>query len=730
MTQRRTPSSRLAATLALDEPVTRIPGVSTTRQGSLAKLGMRTVRDVLSHYPRRYMDLTCVRTTATAQIGEQCTIKGTVHEVKLKRPRYNLPIVEISIVDDDGVMIVSVFHQPWLKQKLKEGQGIMASGKVEFKYGFMRMTNPFLEVAEGESGGGRIIPIHPASEKLAAPAIRKIVAAALDATFGMHDPVPLPLRLKRGIVSRGCAFSAIHFPKDVGEVDVARTRLVYEELLLLQLFLMKKGDARAVGVEPVRHVVDGDRMRRLADAVPFRLTAGQDDARRDILASMAAPRVANHMLLGDVGTGKTIVAAFGFAAATDSGGQSMLLAPTEVLARQHSKTLGPLLAASGMRHALLTGSTPSADRDDIVERLAEGRIDVVIGTHALLEDDVTAPNLTFVVIDEQQRFGVNQRAKALSKGAAPDALFLTATPIPRSLALALFGNLSLSYLKQRPNEVAARQTTILSNAQKGKAYDGALAELKAGRQAYVVCPLIGVSSEQRDEGAVNKKAVDGGDEAYHPVVAIEEEGDFETDNLTAARDEAEFLQKRVFVDYRVGLLHGGMAPDEKAQVMEAFRAGDIDVLVTTTVIEVGVDVPNATVMIVQDADRFGLSQLHQLRGRVGRGEHAGKVFLVSASKQPQALRRLEALEKSDDGFEIAQYDLSLRREGDILGNRQSGTSALKLVNIMRDSEIIEWANEDARSLLDDDPDLALPEHKGLAREVAAVFKDDHSVLGG
>lgn len=730
MTQRRMPSSRLAATLALDEPVTRIPGVSTTRQASLAKLGMRTVRDVLSHYPRRYMDLTCIRTTGTAQIGEQCTIRGTVHEVKLKRPRYNLPIVEISITDEAGIMIVSVFHQPWLKQKLKEGQHIMASGKVEFKYGFMRMTNPFLEVTEEGGADGRIIPIHPASEKLPAPAVRKIVSAALDSVAGMHDPVPLALRLKRGVVSRGSAFAAIHFPKAVEEVETARERLVYEELLLLQLFLMKEGDARAVGVEPVSHVVDGDRMRRLDAAVPFELTSEQQEARRDMLASMAASRVANHMLLGDVGTGKTIVAAFGFAAATDTGGQSMLLAPTEVLAQQHSKTLGPLLAEGGMRHALLTGSTSAADREDIVERLAEGRIDVIIGTHALLEDDVVAPNLTFVVIDEQQRFGVNQRAKALSKGAAPDALFLTATPIPRSLALALFGNLSLSYLKQRPKASAPRQTRILSSAQKGKAYDGALAELKAGRQVYVVCPLIGVSSEQRDEGAANKRATDGGDEAYHPVVAIEGEGDFEAATLTAARDEADFLQSRVFVDYKVGLLHGGMAPDEKTRVMEDFRTGALDVLVTTTVIEVGVDVPNATVMIVEDADRFGLSQLHQLRGRVGRGEHPGKVFLVSASKQPQALKRLEALEKSDDGFEIAQYDLSLRREGDILGNRQSGASALKLVNIMRDSRIIEWANEDARSLLDADPGLSLPEHRGLAREVSVVFKDEHSVLGG
>ncbi len=603
MTSRAGSLDRLAATLALDEPVTRIPGVSSTRASALSRLGVRTVRDVLAHYPRRYMDLTRVRTTATAQIGEQCTVSGTIHEVKLKRPRYNLPIVEVSIVDDDGVLVVSVFHQPWLKQKLKEGQTVMASGKVEFKFGFMRMTNPFLEVVEGAVPEGRIVPIHPASEKLPAPTMRKIVASALDVVFGMHDPLPLELRLKRGVVSRGSAVSAIHFPKEMDEASQARTRLVYEELLLLQLFLMRECDARAVGVEPVAHVVDGPRMRRLEEAVPFQLTDEQLSARRDVLDSMAAPKVANHMLLGDVGTGKTIVAAFGFAAAADTGGQSMLLAPTEVLAQQHAGTLGPILAESGISLGVLTGSTPPADREGILSRFSRGSLDVLVGTHALLEDDVEPSNLTFAVIDEQQRFGVNQRAALLSKGEAPDALFLTATPIPRSLALALFGNLSLSYLRKRPRSNAERKTFVLSESQKGKAFDGALAELAAGRQVYVVCPLIGVSSEERDEGAARKKPSDGGDDAYHPTVAIEGEDDFAADNLTAAKDEADFLQSRVFVDYKVGLLHGGMPSEKKAEVMADFRSGDIDVLVSTTVIEVGVDVPNATVMIVEDADR-------------------------------------------------------------------------------------------------------------------------------
>ena len=476
-------------------------------------------------------------------------------------------------------------------------------------------------------------------------------------------------------------------------------------------------------------------MAALAEAVPFRLTDEQEEAKRDILAALAAPQTANHLLLGDVGTGKTVVAAFALAAAADTGAQALLMAPTEVLARQHGKSLGPLFDAAGISRAVLTGSTPSAEREAVLARVAEGAVDVLIGTHALLEDDVAPRRLSLVVIDEQQRFGVEQRAKLLAKGDAPDALYLTATPIPRSLALALFGNLTLSYLKHRPHDAAQRTTFVHQKADRGHAYDAARAALARGEQVYVVCPLIGQDSGERDA-----KAADGGsggrrreadEEAYeYAAISIETDDDLEGDDVAAAAKEASYLQGTVFADYRVELLHGRMPASEKQAVMQRFRDNETQVLVATTVIEVGVDVPNATVMIVEDADRFGLSQLHQLRGRVGRGEKAAEVHLVSASKSDAALTRLSAMVDTDDGFELASYDLSLRREGDILGNRQHGASGLKLVNVMRDGAVIEAAHADAAAILEEDPNLELPAHRALAREVRIVYANDHVAQGG
>ena len=444
---------RLAATLALDESVGRVRLVSPARARALDGLGIRTVRDLATHFPRRYIDLSRKATVAAGVIGEQCTVEGAVHEIKLKKPKPRLTLVELSLVDGTGVLMVTCFRQPWLMDQVKPGMRIAVAGKLEFNYGFKRMTNPYLEVLDGEGAAeGMIIPVHPACEKISAAWMRRLVGNALEAVCGLHDPLRLELRAKYRLMSRGAALSCIHFPHAMDEVAEARRRLVYEELLLLELMLMRESRERTDGCEPVVHAVDGPRMAALAEAVPFRLTDEQEEAKRDILAALAAPQTANHLLLGDVGTGKTVVAAFALAAAADTGAQALLMAPTEVLARQHGKSLGPLFDAAGISWAVLTGSTPSAEREAVLARVAEGSVDVLIGTHALLEDDVAPRRLSLVVIDEQQRFGVEQRAKLLAKGDAPDALYLTATPIPRSLALALFGNLTLSYLKHRPHD--------------------------------------------------------------------------------------------------------------------------------------------------------------------------------------------------------------------------------------------------------------------------------------
>lgn len=726
------PIDREKATLALDEPVSRVRLVSPARAKALEKLGVRTVRDLVTHFPRSYIDLSQVESCASARIGETCTIRGTVHEIKLKKPRYNLKLVEISLVDGTGILIVTAFRQPWLMDQVKAGDAIAVSGKVTFDYGYKRMTNPFIEVIGEEDGptmAGAVVPVHPATEKLTAAWVRRIVANGLEEIEGVFDPLPLGLRLRYRLMGRSSALRAIHFPQDMAEVAEARRRLVYEELLYLELFLMQEGAKRAQGATPVSHVVDGPRVSAFAGGLPFALTGEQERARDDILGAMAAPTAMNHMLLGDVGTGKTVVAGFALAAAADTGGQALLLAPTEVLARQHAEGLGELLEAAGVRCALLTGSTAASERADITERFSAGDLDVLIGTHALLSDDVQPARLTLAVIDEQQRFGVDQRARLLAKGEAPDALYLTATPIPRTLALALYGNLSLSYIKHRPHDAVARTTRVLPRELAGEAIDAARAALERGEQVYVVCPLVGKGSEERDEKAVGRtRDADAAGEEYHPAVAIEDAGDFNGDDVTAATAEAETLQRNAFPDYTVGLLHGGMGTEAKQEMMERFRNGEVQVLVATTVIEVGVDVPNATVMIVQDADRFGLAQLHQLRGRVGRGEKAAEVFLVSASTREESLARLAAMETTDDGFELAAFDLSLRREGDILGNRQHGASGLKLVNIMRDGAVIEAAHADAAALLEVDPDLEEPDHRAMAREVRLAFAGE--IVGG
>ncbi len=688
----------MSATLALDEPASRVHLVSPARAAALEKLGVRTVRDLVTHYPHRYIDLSSIRTVVEARIGESCTICGTIHEVTLKRPKPKLSLVEIAIVDATGVLMVTAFRQPWLADSLKAGMRIAVAGKVEFNYGFKRMTNPYLEEVGEAGAAGMIIPVHPATEKISAAWMRRLVGNALTAVRGLYDPLPLDLRCRYRLMSRGCALEAIHFPSSMREAYEARRRLVYEELLMLELFLMQESRARSQGLAPVEHTVDGPRLARLAASLPFALTDEQQQARDEVLAVLAAPAVANHMLLGDVGTGKTVVAAHALAAAADSGGQALLMAPTEVLARQHGVSLGPLLEAAGVSTAVLTGSTPADERARIVDH---------------------------------RRFGVDQRAKLLAKGAAPDALYLTATPIPRTLALALFGDLTLSYIKHRPHAAAQRTTRVVAKQNRGEAYDAARAALARGEQVYVVCPLIGKDAEERDAKAAGKRTPQEGDaEEFHPHVAIEGEGDFADDNISAAVKEARFLQTSVFADYRVELLHGGMSSKDKQQVMDRFRAGETHVLVATTVIEVGVDVPQATVMIIEDADRFGLSQLHQLRGRVGRGSLDAQVFLVSASRQETALARLAAMERTDDGYELAAFDLSLRREGDILGNRQSGASTLKLVNVVRDGAVIEAAHEDARLIMETDPRLEEPDHVALGREVRLLFKGDHAVAGG
>ena len=487
----------------------------------------------------------------------------------------------------------------------------------------------------------------------------------------------------------------IHFPRSMDEVAQAKRRLIYEELFFLELYLLHEKEHREHLHDAFSQGLAPETKKRLESLLPFALSDDQHTAIDEILAGMRDTSLLNHLLLGDVGTGKTIVSLFALAAACESGNQAVMIAPTEVLAWQYAASLGPYLEDLGISWEILSGSTSDESRSDILNRAKEGSLQVLFGTHALLEDDVVFARCSFVCIDEQQRFGVDQRERLIAKAPGADVLSMTATPIPRSYALTLYGDMTLSYLKQAPAKQKGRTTKVCHFSEEGIAYDALRACVERGEQAFVICPLIGMreakSDAREEEGRIEYAAI---------------EWDIESDTIAPPSKEvlghARMIKNQIVPQARVEILHGQLSSKEKNEIMASFRDGLIDVLVSTTVVEVGVDVPSASVMIIEDADRFGLAQLHQLRGRVGRGEIPGEVFLISRSRSPQALERLGAMEKTEDGFALSEYDLLQRHEGDVFGVRQHGRPALKLVNVIRDKAVIEAARRDAESLLHDE----------------------------
>ena len=683
-------ADRLAAHQA---PVREARFVDTARATALGRLGIERVGDLVRHYPSRYLDLTSVASLRDVRPGTEGTVVGRVHEVKVKKPRPRLTITEVAIVDGTGVLIGVWFNQPYIQTKFVAGDRVAFAGKVELDYGFKQIKTPFVEKLAPEaddSEAGHVLPVHRATEGLSTTWLRRLVAAAVDDFADVPDHLPSSLRAERDLVPLHTALRDVQFPPSLVEARAAHYRLAYDELLMLQLYMAMRRHALTRENAGVAHPLDGPALAALQGAVPFELTGDQVRAIGEVLADMAEPRPMNRLLLGDVGTGKTLVAAHALAVAADGSGQAAMMAPTEVLASQYSSAVGPLLDSAGITWALLTGSTPIAEKRRIHAALADGSLQVAFGTHALLEEAVAFKRLTLAIVDEQHRFGVNQRLGLRGKGASADLLVMTATPIPRSLALTLYGDLETSYLRERPRSRAAVKTSLVKPAGRDRAYEHVRASVRAGRQAYVVCALV-------DES--------------------------DTAQARAATREAERLATQVFSDLRVGLLTGRMRPAEKLRVMQAFRDGDIDVLVATTVIEVGVDVPNATIMIIEDAERFGLAQLHQLRGRVGRGEHPGEVYLFADPKGNEGRERMDAIASTSDGFELAAYDLKLRGEGQILGDRQHGMPALRLASVLTDGELIEVARSDARKLIEADPHLRAAEHRPLLAEVKRVYRE-------
>ena len=714
-------SERVAHTCSLVDSVTRLRYVNANRAEALERLGILRVRDLLLNVPHRYLDFSHRVQIAFAQIGEDATITGRVASVKTKRPRPKMVIVEIEVVDDTGVLTASFFRQPWIAEQIHVDDEVALSGKVLFAYGYRQMKSPFYEVlstAKSDASDearpketrskeapskAAILPVHPATEGVSPAWMRRIMSAALADTGSVCDWLPSELVSKHRLMSLSSALREVHFPTSLDAAEQARRRLAFDELLSLQLALLARRNLELAGHKPFEHVIDGPKVKALVEALPFALTDEQNNAAQEILADMAAPRIMNRLLLGDVGTGKTAVAAVALAAAADSSTQAAVMAPTSVLAQQYAQKIGPLLSLAGITWALITGSTSEEERQQIELCLADGSLSVVFGTTALLSDRVVFKQLTLAIVDEQHRFGVDQRTALRKKGQGVDLLAMSATPIPRTLALSLYGDVDTSRITKRPKAGAGVTTKLCVPENLDQAYAAVTEAVQAGYQAYLVCPLIDPSDSEEELEDVPEAARTNG-------------------KLYSATRVYEELSKTVFKDFTCDLLTGRLPETQKDQVMEKFRANKTQILVSTTVIEVGVDVPNATVMIVFNADRFGLATLHQLRGRVGRGDFPGTVYLASNAKRGSTARkRLVALEQTSDGARLAELDLELRHEGETLGYRQSGGTTLKISDLYADADLIEAAHMDALAITAQDPNLTSDAYATLGIEAKDRF---------
>jgi ATP-dependent DNA helicase RecG len=688
----------------LGAPLPKAPGVSAALAKALEEgFGYRTVRDLLEHYPRRYLTRGELTDLAHAKKGAEVTLVGTVRNLAKKQPRRNLRILEVRVVDGSGAWVCTWFNQPWHAQKLTVGTVAAFSGKLAWKAGRLGMANPGYEVLrEGDDPEGfanEVIPVYPASKEVSSGRLRRAVGALLDRFGDVPDFVPEPLRRAHKLPDRAAALEAIHRPADRKEANRARDRLVYDELFVLQVGLALRRRAQEAGQHGQPLQTDGDLTKRLLASLPFQPTGAQSRVMSEIAADLSRSKPMHRLLQGEVGSGKTLVALWALLCAVQSGMQGAIMAPTEVLADQHGINLRGLLEPlgeggglfGGPRVEVLTAGITGAARQRILEGVAAGEVDLLVGTHALLSEGVEFRRLGAIVVDEQHRFGVHQRVKLREKGDSPHVLIMTATPIPRTLALTLYGDLDVSTLDELPPGRTPIATHVVADATlRERAYQRVREEVAAGHQAYVVCAL----KDESDKVEVR-----------------------------SAKAEAERLRAEVFPDLRVGLVYGDMPAREKEATMDRFRAGEVDVLVSTTVIEVGVDVPNATVMLIEDADRFGLSQLHQLRGRVGRGQAPGLCALFADPLTAEGRARMEAIARTNDGFELANEDLRIRGEGTVFDARQSGLSDLKLARLIDDFDWVQRARKDAFALVDADPELSDPGHRRLRQEVLARLGD-------
>jgi len=655
-------------------------------------LGLRTVGDLLEHVPRARRE---ARTVAALAPGETATVLVEVRSIAARpvRRRGMRPLVEATVADATGPMAATFFNQPWLAKRYEPGTRLVLHGKYEGR-GRFRVANH--ATTDEAAASTEEVSHYAASEGLSSTQILSLVAAARPALRDVVDVLPARLRARAGLAARDAALEAMHFGADPAEVESGRERLAFEELLLVQLALLARRSredtaAAAVALGDAPSLTE----RWLRHELPFTLTGDQQRAVETLRAELAGERPTQRLLMGEVGSGKTVVALFAMLRAVEHGHQAALMAPTETLAEQHFATVQRLLGGQSVTLGLLTGSTPAARRAELLARLASGECSLVVGTHALIEEPVRFRSLAVAVVDEQHRFGVRQRTALHGKapqGRAPHVLHMTATPIPRTLALCEYGDLDQTRLRERPRERRPPATHVVSGErERARAYERIAEEVRAGRQAFVVCPLV-------EAGEL-------------------EDGVSTAAQARAATEEFERLRTGELRDFRLVLLHGQLSHREKQAAMAAFAGGDADVLVATTVIEVGIDVPNATIMLIENAERFGISQLHQLRGRVGRGEHDSLCLLCG----PKGSARLRALGGHDDGFELAEIDLRLRKEGELVGTRQSGASQFQLARMPEDEALLMSARGCAEALIAADPQLSQPEHALLADRLAALY---------
>ena len=677
--------------LQLSAPVKFLKGVGPKRAEALQRLGVRTAGDLLYHVPHRYLDATTVTPLARAAVNQEVTCVGRVVSTGVLPTRRGLRVFRAVLKDDSGLLECAWPGRPFLERQIKKGQLLLVTGPVRYYHGKQIVPREFIVLAEAgdetENNPGLVLPIYPATEGLTHRQIRALVQQHLDELLPLvQDPHPAAFRATHQLIELQRAFELLHRPKKIEEAELGRRRLAFDELFDQQLVQARARHLAKRSRAGIRFALKRELTTRLKEHLPFELTADQRQAVREITEDMTAPLRMHRLLMGDVGTGKTVVALFAMLLAAENDYQAAIMAPTELLAEQHGVTLTRLLEPLAIRPELLLGRMTAAEKAAVRQRIATGAPRIVVGTHALIQESVTFRRLGLAVIDEQHRFGVEQRAALVEKGDAPDVLLLTATPIPRSLALTLYGDLDVTQIRERPPGRGTVKTALRTEAARSKIYDFIRTECAAGRQAYVIYPVID-ESERAD--------------------------------LKAATTMAEKLAK-TFAEFRVGLVHGRLKAEERDPTMRAFRDNQVNILVATSVIEVGIDVANATVMLIEHAERFGLAQLHQLRGRVGRGSAASHCILLSDSRD--AAPRLQAFCETTDGFKIAELDLHERGMGELAGARQSGGVPLRYANLETDLPLLDDARGAAAAMIATDPALEAREHAAYRERIVTRYE--------